>query len=338
MYVVVLLLGALTAALGLALVANGVNGHGTIESDIVVPGTIAAIGGLILIGLGLVVRELQGIERTLAARPMPRAARPGEAPAATVTTGAERSIAPPRAPSPPVPNPVSRAEPRPIAAPTATAAAPASAPSATAAPPASAENAALERLREKFPNLVRLENAPAVEETHASLSLQARAEHGEEVIGEVKNLSVVGGAKAVASGGTAPRMERKLPNANGPDQQKGSVFEAFWPSGQRRRSAPPPPAHIAAVPPVTAPLSAVPAALPRAGGDAAPSTQPTVDRPSPVTGEAAGSAPVSILKSGVVEGMAYALYSDGSIEAQLPQGRLRFGSITELRNHIDSTS
>ena len=42
-----------------------------------------------------------------------------------------------------------------------------------------------------------------------------------------------------------------------------------------------------------------------------------------------------ILKSGVVEGMAYTLYSDGSIEAQLPGGMVRFGSITELRNHIE---
>jgi hypothetical protein len=48
--------------------------------------------------------------------------------------------------------------------------------------------------------------------------------------------------------------------------------------------------------------------------------------------------PVSILKSGVVDGMAYTLYSDGSIEAQLPQGMLRFGSITELRNHIEQSA
>jgi hypothetical protein len=50
------------------------------------------------------------------------------------------------------------------------------------------------------------------------------------------------------------------------------------------------------------------------------------------------TAPVSILKSGVVEGMAYTLYSDGSIEAKLPQGTLRFGSITALRNHIEGTA
>ena len=62
--------------------------------------------------------------------------------------------------------------------------------------------------------------------------------------------------------------------------------------------------------------------------------EPLPDLLSPA-GEAA---PVTVLKSGTVEGMAYTLYSDGSIEAQLPQGMVRFGSITELRNHIENES
>jgi hypothetical protein len=48
--------------------------------------------------------------------------------------------------------------------------------------------------------------------------------------------------------------------------------------------------------------------------------------------------PAEILKSGVVDGMAYTLYADGSIEAQLPNGTVRFGSIAELRAHIDNNS
>jgi hypothetical protein len=47
---------------------------------------------------------------------------------------------------------------------------------------------------------------------------------------------------------------------------------------------------------------------------------------------------VAILKSGVVDGMAYTLYTDGSIEAQLPQGTVRFDSIVELRAHIENNS
>jgi hypothetical protein len=45
--------------------------------------------------------------------------------------------------------------------------------------------------------------------------------------------------------------------------------------------------------------------------------------------------PVTVLKSGVVDGMAYSLYSDGSIEAQMPEGMMRFTSIDELRSHLD---
>ena len=44
---------------------------------------------------------------------------------------------------------------------------------------------------------------------------------------------------------------------------------------------------------------------------------------------------VTVLKSGVVDGMAYSLYSDGSIEAQMPEGMMRFASIDELRAHLD---
>jgi hypothetical protein len=43
---------------------------------------------------------------------------------------------------------------------------------------------------------------------------------------------------------------------------------------------------------------------------------------------------VTVLKSGVIEGMAYTLYSDGSIEADLPQGMVRFASIDALRRHL----
>jgi hypothetical protein len=47
---------------------------------------------------------------------------------------------------------------------------------------------------------------------------------------------------------------------------------------------------------------------------------------------------VAILKSGVVDGMGYTLYVDGSIEAELPQGTLHFASINELRNHLGKGS
>lgn len=73
------------------------------------------------------------------------------------------------------------------------------------------------------------------------------------------------------------------------------------------------------------------------GRDRAPEDSPPVDQRAasePVVGESARGAPaVGIIKSGVIDGMAYTLYSDGSIEAELPQGTLRFGSLEKLRRY-----
>jgi hypothetical protein len=41
-----------------------------------------------------------------------------------------------------------------------------------------------------------------------------------------------------------------------------------------------------------------------------------------------------VVKSGVVDAMEYKLYSDGSIEAQMPEGMVRFESIDALRAHL----
>jgi hypothetical protein len=69
--------------------------------------------------------------------------------------------------------------------------------------------------------------------------------------------------------------------------------------------------------------------------EAAPDEQLTPERYVPPTPAAAPADAVTVLKSGVVDGMAYSLYSDGSIEAQMPEGMMRFASIDELREHLD---
>jgi hypothetical protein len=66
-------------------------------------------------------------------------------------------------------------------------------------------------------------------------------------------------------------------------------------------------------------------------------TQPRRARSAQAFNEAATAEQpgVMVVKSGAVDGMAYSLYSDGSIEAQMPEGMMRFGSIEELRAHLD---
>jgi hypothetical protein len=86
-------------------------------------------------------------------------------------------------------------------------------------------------------------------------------------------------------------------------------FEDAWPNAERAKSGEPPLPRRGRAPP--------PLAEPNGG--------PRTEEPLAVT----------VLKSGIVDGMAYSLYSDGSIEAQMPEGMMRFASIDELRAHLD---
>ncbi len=302
MYMFLLLLGAASTAAGLVLVASGVAHDG---ASVITPGTIAVVGGLVLIGFAFVVRELQRIERALAARPMPRATRPREAPA----SGAERQTGDARIPFPPKPKTESHLQ--------------------AGNASASGEQEVFVSLREKFPTLVRIENAPVVEDIDVSLS-PAPPARAEEVVGEVETRAAVGArANSGAATRVAPRLDANARSARASERPKGSMFDAFWPKGQRVRRD---------TPTATAQVVAPPSVAPAQGTEAAPDSHPAPAEPRPATAEHPAPAAVSILKSGVVEGMAYTLYSDGSIEAQLPQGMLRFGSITELRSHIDNES
>jgi hypothetical protein len=58
------------------------------------------------------------------------------------------------------------------------------------------------------------------------------------------------------------------------------------------------------------------------------------DRPGGLPSQ--NAAPITVLRSGVVDGMAYSLFSDGTIEAQMPEGMMRFASIDQLRAHLDN--
>lgn len=62
-----------------------------------------------------------------------------------------------------------------------------------------------------------------------------------------------------------------------------------------------------------------------------PAHEPEAPRPESIS-EKRG---IAVLKAGVVDGMGYTLYVDGSIEAELPQGTLHFASINELRAHLE---
>lgn len=307
MPVVLLLLGLVTFGAGVALAVPGITFRdGTFDTEVVTPGLIAVVGGLLLIGMGLVVRLLQRIERALAARPAALAVRTGDVDTASAVTGTPD--VPKRIPFPPKPqsNPQSA--------------------SAGKGPEAS-EDAALESLRVKFPSLARLEGAEIVEVAEVSLmpKLPVRPEQEvgatksaaapprpptrlEQEAKEIKNPAAAGrGGNGATPARVAPRFDFKARPAALSGGTKGPALKT-----------------VAAT--QTAPLP-VPVE-PEPANETAVEAPPVAEAPQPA----------SVLKSGVVEGMAYTLYSDGSIEAQLPQGTLRFGSITALRHHLENAS
>ena len=69
MYLLLLVFGGVLTAAGILLGASGVSIHDrTFDTTIVTPGVVAAVGGLLLIGLGLALRVLQRIEQAIALR------------------------------------------------------------------------------------------------------------------------------------------------------------------------------------------------------------------------------------------------------------------------------
>src|SRR5450432_2454267 len=104
-----------------------------------------------------------------------------------------------------------------------------------------------------------------------------------------------------------------------PSEAPPASFDDAWPKPERARAVDSPPRRGGRAPSTFTEPNA---------GVAAP------DRYPPAARDEQPSA-VTVLKSGVVDGMAYSLYSDGSIEAQMPEGMMRFASIDELRSHLD---
>jgi hypothetical protein len=87
------------------------------------------------------------------------------------------------------------------------------------------------------------------------------------------------------------------------------------------------------VSPVATPLAAAGPASPAPPVVAVPS--PALDVPPPPASEASEEEAPRVLKSGVIEGMPYTLYSNGTVDAELPRhGTMRFASIAEWRAYI----
>jgi hypothetical protein len=258
-------------------------------NTLILAGAVAACTGAILLGLSVVVRELQNIARRL-----------GSNPAATSRADAEASAAGSGGQPADSGFPLNRERPAPG---TADGAEPSPSPGSP---------------------------APWQEEVASRGRVRLRGDVAPEPVPE-------------PAAATKPR--RNLLFSSSSRKERERALAARPPDAAKPDAAPP-------APPVPAPAEPAPVTFEdawpqseRARSDAlrrnrTPSTfaEPNAGAPAPERPALARSEeppPVTVLKSGVVDGMAYSLYSDGSIEAQMPEGMMRFASIDELRSHLD---
>jgi hypothetical protein len=267
MYLLLLVFGWLLGVAGVVLAGSGMSlRDGTFDATILTPGIVAAAGGLLLVGLGAGLRTLQRIERTLAARPMPRVLAIAEGAKGAENVETPRELA--RIPF---------------------------------APKATHESqsgvAARDIVADKSPTA-----APGADK--ASLPIPPIAAVPDANVETPPLGKRNGNGTAAVRTGLRPSASLRRPSAG----EREPALDVLWPTQS----------------------TGVPVHSQQSGDT--PSAAASVSNPE------SAAAGASVLKSGVVNGMPYTLYSDGSIEAQLPEGTLRFGSITELRNHIEQSA
>ena len=307
MSVILLVTGILITGVGVVVVGFAVPINDlAIGQTLIIAGATALVGGPMLIGLAAAVNQLTQVAEALKGRPANRPVRSPVVP--RPDEGLEVRPGEPRASEVRMTEP-RRPEPRP-AAPVPTA----------GSPDLTLEPAAIERLRSTTAR------APDPVSTAPNGGQSATAAATEPKSVEITPETRVA-EPAARSGATAePAKEARLDflfRSRSARPASQEPFDAMWPKRTKRAGANQKPEQPSPV--GEAPVSGEDLSV------AAPETVP----PPPSTKDERS---VAILKSGVVDGMAYTLYADGSIEAQLPQGAVRFGSIAELRAHIENNS
>lgn len=262
-------------------------------NTMILAGAMAICSGLLLIGLGLVIRELKAIKQSLRERVLeadPREAGGPLLPAGSIAGRRDRSDR-------------DEFDVRHVASESLTPTGPRR---PTALQPNESDVSGLDAMgSERDDGKSEPEVAPQTPPVKGRRNLlfsssrkereNARSGQSERPAGHSVNLPMTSPATGVeAEGGVEPHPS----------------FTNTWPRVER-----PPGAGLAA---------------PRRDASLPPPLR--ADRAS-VSGEGAPAA--TVVKSGTVDGMAYSLYSDGSIEAQMPEGMMRFASIDQLRTHLD---
>jgi hypothetical protein len=308
MSLLLFVIGAITLVFGALTIGYGIPiNEFSFGNTLIMAGTTAAVGGMIVIGLGAVVAHLQRVAEVMAMRAPPRPARAPDMPDVGRVPVASHVPFPPNSKAEPAMGDAPPVEP------------PLTTPVAVPAEEFVAHVDAPTLPNPDIPPPEAVEEAPPVPPPFAAMP-PAGAEPSEPAFASKPPAGFNGSGAEERAREPLPAWLSAPPPPPPPVAPRApeeASFEAVWPAAEDRAARWP----------------ANEEAEPMAATPTAPEVEPEVAAPQP-----ASERRTAVLKSGVVDGMAYTLYVDGSIEAELPQGTLRFASINELREHLERTS
>jgi hypothetical protein len=329
MFYLLLIVGSACMAAGMFAIGFAVPARETtFGSALLLVGSIAFTGGLIAVGLAATVAELRHVIGALKARMpvVPRPLRPVDR-----KDGGEKRPGPPRMPLPARSNPDAPQHAQPMAS------LPSMAPMGP--PPVLPEPAAampditphMDPVpRKRGPEWLR--RAIAEIETARPADSPPGGDYYRDDVRPMPEVRPLPEARPMPD--LRPRMNappvftpaapepplQPPPQRQAPPAQR-NIFDMVWPSERNRASE-------GAERQADLPESF---RLPEPRSAPAPQPVPPI---SPAPPSQAEQRP-AILKSGVIDEMAYTLFADGSIEANMPDGTMRFASIEELRQHLE---
>ena len=329
MSVLLYIIGAVIFVAGAITLAFGFSIELSFGNSLIMAGASGAVGGLIVIGLAAVVSQLQRVTEALLTVRAP--IRPSRMPETFEAPSAPRPAAG-LTPFPPKPR-AAPAEP-PVEQPTPL--------------PEAADMPAEDRFA-AAPVLPNPDEPPVEVHEEVSLSPPEVAEparpapppgFGKRPLGEPENEEERTRTWRFPPLRSRARPEPPpAPDEPGPPPQ--SHFDTMWPAEEPKGDKP---AEFDKLEPPMAPepedTVEQPASAPASEVEPEPvsAAASAPNRPAAPHEDAGERRAVAILKSGVVDGMGYTLYVDGSIEAELPQGTLHFTSINDLRNYLEKNS
>ena len=362
MYMLLLLVGVLVSAAGFVTIGFGIPINAfSLGNTLIIAGATSVSGGFVLIGLSMVLRQLGRVAELLRDRPagVVRAARPAVAETGETLVPPTARIAPAPAPSPVPTRPaapprssdvVRPAEPamsRPMESramesrpqeprlpveprfPAAASEGPGpldwmrAKPKSPYAPePPVVEVADEAPLSPRTPQRPLFSPPPMFPAGNTEPSFESKAwspgHDGEQGLAPISRSEQIARANPVADRPRDAEFARDMVKEDTKESAKESgLFDVVWPDVRAR-----------AVPPMSEPAVREPKA------DAAPHDTVVEKRAD----ENRSETPVAVLKSGVIDGMGYTLYADGSIEAELPQGTVKFASVDALRAHLEKSA